>query len=89
MAHDVFISYSHEDAFVAQAVCAKLEEKQIRCWYAPRNINADDNYSLYKISLSAGTEEQIDQRGFSCLNIVVDCLYLLQPNVGYVRILLK
>ncbi|MBQ5443981.1 MAG: DUF5050 domain-containing protein [Erysipelotrichaceae bacterium] len=52
-------------------------------------INADDNYSLYKISLSAGTEEQIDQRGFSCLDIVGDCLYLLQPNVGYVRILLK
>ncbi len=52
-------------------------------------INADDNYFLYKISLSAGTEEQIDQRGFSCLNIVGGCLYLLQPNVGYVRILLK
>ncbi|MBQ6334927.1 MAG: toll/interleukin-1 receptor domain-containing protein [Erysipelotrichaceae bacterium] len=40
MAHDVFISYSHKDSFVAQAVCAKLEEAKIRCWYAPRNIPA-------------------------------------------------
>ena len=45
MAHDVFISYSHKDAFVAQAVCAKLEEKQIRCWYAPRNIDAGDEWA--------------------------------------------
>ena len=45
MAHDVFISYSHKDAFVAQAVCAKLEEKQIRCWYAPRNINTGDEWA--------------------------------------------
>jgi hypothetical protein len=26
MAHDVFISYAHEDKLTAGAVCAKLEE---------------------------------------------------------------
>ncbi|MBR3182212.1 MAG: toll/interleukin-1 receptor domain-containing protein [Eggerthellaceae bacterium] len=36
--HDVFISYSHEDVQVADAVCHKLESEGIRCWYAPRNI---------------------------------------------------
>jgi hypothetical protein len=29
MAHDVFISYSNKDKVVADAVCAKLEEKGI------------------------------------------------------------
>lgn len=36
--HDVFISYSHKDAQVADAICHNLEEAGIRCWYAPRNI---------------------------------------------------
>lgn len=36
--HDVFISYSHKDVQVADAICHRLEEKGIRCWYAPRNI---------------------------------------------------
>jgi hypothetical protein len=35
MAHDVFISYAHQDRTVANAVCATLEAHGIRCWIAP------------------------------------------------------
>ena len=38
MAHDVFISYSHKDKAVADAICARLEQDGCRCWYAPRDI---------------------------------------------------
>ncbi len=38
MAHDVFISYSTRDKAVADAVCAKLEERKIRCWIASRDL---------------------------------------------------
>jgi TIR domain/RDD family len=38
MAHEVFVSYSHHDKPQADAVCATLEAKQIRCWIAPRDI---------------------------------------------------
>ncbi len=38
MAHDVFISYSSMDKAVADAVCAELEQNQVRCWIAPRDI---------------------------------------------------
>jgi hypothetical protein len=38
MAHDVFISYSSEDKPIADAVCATLESKKIRCWIAPRDV---------------------------------------------------
>ena len=38
MAHDVFISYSHVDKAVADAICARLEQDGARCWYAPRDI---------------------------------------------------
>ena len=38
MAHDVFISYSAGDKPTADAVCAALEAKGIRCWIAPRDI---------------------------------------------------
>ncbi len=38
MAHDVFISYAHDDRTVANAVVATLEAHGIRCWIAPRDI---------------------------------------------------
>jgi hypothetical protein len=38
MAHDVFISYSSKDKPSADATCAVLESKGIRCWIAPRDI---------------------------------------------------
>jgi Tfp pilus assembly protein PilF len=38
MAHDVFISYAHDDRTVANAVVATLESHGIRCWIAPRDI---------------------------------------------------
>jgi len=38
MAHDVFISYSHKDKPTADAVCATLEARHIRCWIAPRDV---------------------------------------------------
>ena len=37
MPHDVFISYSHKDKAVADAVCHALEDRKIRCWIAPRD----------------------------------------------------
>jgi len=36
--HDVFISYSSKDKIVADSIAATLEAKNIRCWYAPRDI---------------------------------------------------
>lgn len=36
--HDVFISYAHTDKPVADAVCNKLESRNIRCWIAPRDV---------------------------------------------------
>jgi hypothetical protein len=38
VAHDVFISYSSKDKAVADAVCAGLESRGLRCWIAPRDV---------------------------------------------------
>src|SRR5947208_1656824 len=38
MAHDVFISYPHQEKAAADAACAKLEAEGIRCWIAPRDV---------------------------------------------------
>lgn len=38
MPHDVFVSYSSDDKPTADAVCATLENRGIRCWIAPRDI---------------------------------------------------
>jgi hypothetical protein len=38
LAHDVFVSYSSKDKLAADAVCATLERRGIRCWIAPRDI---------------------------------------------------
>jgi hypothetical protein len=42
--HDVFISYAQPDKTVADAVCAKLESRNIRCWIAPRDIAPGKNF---------------------------------------------
>lgn len=38
MSQEVFISRSFKDKAVAERICAKLEEHQLLCWIAPRNI---------------------------------------------------
>jgi WD40 repeat protein len=40
MAYDVFISYSSRDKPIADGVCANLEAAGVRCWIAPRDIQA-------------------------------------------------
>jgi len=44
MKHDIFISYSSDDKNVADAVVAALENRGIRCWYAPRDIGAGTDW---------------------------------------------
>jgi len=50
MPHDVIISYATIDKPIADAVCAKLEERGIRCWIAPRDILAGMDYAEAIIS---------------------------------------
>lgn len=45
MAHDVFISYSIKDKNVADAICSAFEINGIRCWIAPRDINAGQEWA--------------------------------------------
>ncbi len=44
MNHDVFISYSSQDKEAAQAICHVLEENEIKCWMAPRDIPYGSQY---------------------------------------------
>ncbi|MBC7260883.1 MAG: TIR domain-containing protein [Chloroflexi bacterium] len=44
MAHDVFISYSAQDKAVADALCATLEGRKIRCWIAPRDVPPGESW---------------------------------------------
>jgi formylglycine-generating enzyme required for sulfatase activity len=38
MAHDVFISFATADKAIADAACASLEARRIRCWVAPGDV---------------------------------------------------
>ncbi len=44
MAYDAFISHSSNDKTMADAVCGTLEEKNIRCWIAPRDVPPGTHY---------------------------------------------
>lgn len=44
MNHDVFVSYSSLDKEAAQAICHILEQNEIRCWMAPRDIQPGSEY---------------------------------------------
>ena len=43
--HDVYISYSVRDRVIADALCRYLEENNIRCWFAPRDILSGQVYA--------------------------------------------
>lgn len=43
--HDVFLSYSSQDKLTADAACAALEARGIRCWIAPRDITPGTDWS--------------------------------------------
>ena len=45
MAHQVFLSHATEDRETAIQVCAALEAEDIRCWMAPRDVNAGTDYA--------------------------------------------
>lgn len=45
MKHDVFISYSTMNKNTADAICHVLEQNNLNCWIAPRNITSGKNYS--------------------------------------------
>lgn len=42
--HDVFITYSSIDTTEADKVCHILEENNIKCWIAPRDITSGGDY---------------------------------------------
>lgn len=44
MQYDVFISYSSLDKQIADAICSKLENNNVRCWVAPRDILPGKEY---------------------------------------------
>ncbi len=44
MAHQAFISYGHQDKLVADAACARLEARGVRCWIAPRDVLPGQSY---------------------------------------------
>ena len=60
MEHDVFISYSSRDMEAAQAICHVLEQNEIRCWMAPRDIPPGADYG-----------DVIDEAIKSCKVVVV------------------
>jgi hypothetical protein len=45
MGHDVFISHSHKDKKIADAICHHFEAEKIKCWIAPRDITPGANWA--------------------------------------------
>lgn len=41
---DVFISHSSHDRDAADAACAALEQRGLRCWIAPRDVRPGEDY---------------------------------------------
>ena len=59
MAHDVFISHSSKDKTIADAACACLESRGIRCWVAPRDIVAGVDWGSSIIDGINGTKVMV------------------------------
>lgn len=59
MAHDVFISYAHQDRAVANAACSTLENSGIRCWIAPRDVTPGLDWSAEIIEAISNSQLMI------------------------------
>ncbi|MGD9905044.1 MAG: toll/interleukin-1 receptor domain-containing protein [Vicinamibacterales bacterium] len=59
MAHDVFISHSSKDKPTADAVCARLEGRGLRCWIAPRDVPPGVNYGAAIIDAIRGSRVMV------------------------------
>ncbi len=55
MPHDVFLSHSAADQAAAQAVLAGLEARGIRCWIAPRDVQAGAEYGQQIVEALKGS----------------------------------
>ncbi len=55
MAHDVFISYSTDDANEANAIVNALESNGARCWIAARDINPGDIWAQAIMNAISGS----------------------------------
>ncbi|MGA2456096.1 MAG: TIR domain-containing protein [Terriglobales bacterium] len=53
--HDVFISYANENLNIAKAICARLEQEKIRCWYAKRDVPGGADYPQQIMDAIAGS----------------------------------
>jgi hypothetical protein len=53
--YDVFISYSSQDKIIADAICATLENRKIRCWIAPRNVPMDKPFGTAVVNAIRGS----------------------------------
>ncbi|WP_225952728.1 toll/interleukin-1 receptor domain-containing protein [Mycobacterium sp. OAS707] len=56
MAHDVFICHSSLDKAAADAVCAALEARGIRCWIAPRDIRPGQDWAAAIVDAIRGAQ---------------------------------
>jgi hypothetical protein len=45
MQHDVFISHALKDKSIADAICAKLEAAEVKCWIAAPDIAAGEDWT--------------------------------------------
>lgn len=50
MRYDVFISHSSKDGALAQAICASIESRGMRCWIAPRDIEPGEDWPTAIVS---------------------------------------
>jgi hypothetical protein len=45
MDHEVFISYATPDRHIAEAICSTLEQSEVKCWIAPRDIDPGKGFA--------------------------------------------
>ncbi len=94
MAHDVFISYSSKDKPAADATCAVLESKGIRCWIAPRDITPGTDWGetivealhtsralVLVFSANANLSQQIKREVERAVNVGLPIIPLRIENV--------
>jgi hypothetical protein len=56
MTHDVFICHSSKDKAIADAACATLEQRGIRCWVAPRDVMPGASWAASIVNAIEGSK---------------------------------
>lgn len=92
MSHDLFVSYSQDDAAVMRTITASLEARNVRCWIAERDVNPGSDFAdsiMQSIEQSKLMLLLLSSHSDASPHVIREIQHALQSGVGVIPLRLE